>query len=128
MEANNGNLFQNQGQVMSKTKVGKPPTRLQKRAPTTLQVNYSTSYPLLPSSGSPHTPIPLLSPLVVSPQPLSEAEEFRFPIMGGDSKKVAPAVLPGGEWHHPAVANGYIEPSSLFNIFQSKCVLVNHAK
>ncbi|EEF46069.1 uncharacterized protein LOC8281225 [Ricinus communis] len=136
MEASDCNLFQCHAQVIAKmkTKVGKPPTRLQKKAPSSLQVNYSTIYPRMPSTSSPHTPIPLLSPLIVSPPPLSqEAEEFRFPLIcgeidkGSNDKRIVSPILPGG-WQHPAVANGYMEPSSLFNIFQSKCVLVNHAK
>ncbi|EEF42468.1 uncharacterized protein LOC8277444 [Ricinus communis] len=126
MEPNEGNIFQSQAQTMARAnpKVGKPPTRLQKKAPSSLEVNYHTSS----SSSSPLTPIPLLSPLIVSPRPLLQAaEEFRFPVVdgdiekGGDNKKIASSVF-------LSVANGYSESSSLFAFFQSKCMLVDHAK
>ncbi|OAY61178.1 uncharacterized protein LOC110610411 [Manihot esculenta] len=138
MEKNDDNIFQRQAQVVAKTKtkVGKPPTRLQKKAPATLEVaNYAKTYHLMLSkeASSPLTPIPLLSPLILSP-PLSpqQAEEFMFPMISGGDKgkeeKRGAYCVPGG-WQHPAAPNGgYMEPSSLFTFFQYKCVLVNHAE
>ena len=137
MEQYDGNIFQRQAQPIPKTndKVGKPPTRLQKQAPRALDLD-QLSTPLLPASQAspPPTPIPLLSPLSVSPPPLpSEAEEFTFPVICGDNDKgreddVHDASSEARVWQHPAVASGYIEPSSLFTFFQSKCLLVDHAQ
>ncbi|KAJ9172393.1 hypothetical protein P3X46_015636 [Hevea brasiliensis] len=140
MEENDDNIFQRQAQVVAKTKtkVGKPPTRLQKKAPASLQVtNCGNTNHLVPSkeASSPLTPIPLLSPLILSPPPSpQQAEEFRFPIVSGEidkgkEDKKGACYAPGG-WQHPAAAatGGYVEPSSLFTFFQSKCVLVNHAE
>jgi hypothetical protein len=137
MEQYDGNIFQRQAQPIPKTndKVGKPPTRLQRQAPRALDLD-QLSTPLLPASQAspPPTPIPLLSPLSVSPPPLpSEAEEFTFPVICGDNDKgreddVHDAYSEARVWQHPAVASGYIEPSSLFTFFQSKCLLVDHAQ
>ncbi|KAI5576201.1 hypothetical protein BDE02_09G029100 [Populus trichocarpa] len=137
MEQYDGNIFQRQAQPIPKTndKVGKPPTRLQRQAPRALDLD-QLSTPLLPASQAspPPTPIPLLSPLSVSPPPLpSEAEEFTFPVICGDNDKgreddVHDASSEARVWQHPAVASGYIEPSSLFTFFQSKCLLVDHAQ
>ncbi|GLU02317.1 hypothetical protein SLE2022_195710 [Rubroshorea leprosula] len=114
-------IFQKQVVPNTKTKFRKPPTRLQKHAPTSLQVHQVAGS----SFGSSKAVIPLLSPLTVSPRPL-ESEEFRFPI-GDDKDNGAAAVtamMVAGGWQHPAVV-GYVENSALFNLFQSKCVLVN---
>ncbi|KAL9334135.1 hypothetical protein Peur_074274 [Populus x canadensis] len=117
MEQYDGNIFQRQAQPIPKTndKVGKPSTRLQKQAPRALDLD-QLSTPLLPASQAspPPTPIPLLSPLSVSPPPLED--------------DVHDAYSEARVWQHPAVASGYIEPSSLFTFFQSKCLLVDHAQ
>ncbi|KAH7550001.1 hypothetical protein ACOSP7_024934 [Xanthoceras sorbifolium] len=133
-------LYQRQVNVAkTRTKLGKPPTRLQKHAPSTLQLDHFSGggggNPFVVSSSGNNTSsssslpvIPLLSPLVVSPRPLPEAEEFKFPKcgndeIGGSDKGGATA---GGGWQHPAAA-GYTDPTTFLTYFQSKCVLVNDA-
>lgn len=123
MEDLGENIFQKQALVSSKIKIGKPPTRLQRQAPASLQLDHVSSS----CYANPNlSVIPLLSPLVVSPESLPEAEDFRFPkcddsseMSCSDQKK---------ERQHAAIA-GYAETSTLFNhVFQSKCVLVNDAQ
>ncbi|KDP42212.1 hypothetical protein JCGZ_02942 [Jatropha curcas] len=133
------NIFQRQTQVIPKikTKYGKPPTRLQKKAPASLLLDNNGNNNILKEKMSPLTPIPLLSPLIISPPPSpQQGEEFRFPVITGDidngnqDKKTANCVP--REWQHPATVagggGGYMEQSSLFTTFQSKCVLVNNAE
>lgn len=86
-----------------KTKIGKPPTRLQKQAPASLEV---TDYSLGLGSNSMQA-IPLLSPLALAPPPISQPphQDFRFPTQ-------------------PASYN--FDPC-LFSLFRSKCVLLHHA-
>ncbi|GAV78304.1 hypothetical protein CFOL_v3_21772 [Cephalotus follicularis] len=132
MEDNNENIFQTQIIAKAKTKFGKPPTRLQKHAPASLQLDQvgvsRNADPYALSAETRLTAIPLLSPLIVSPRQETETEEFRFPTCSkssdtsGDEKKCTFAET--GGWQHPAVA-GCTEPSSLFAFFQSKCLLVN---
>lgn len=118
------NIFQKQALVSSKTKIRKPPTRLQRQAPASLQLHH------VGSSGytNPNlTVIPLLSPLVVSPESLPEAEDFRFPKCDG-SNEMSCSDQKKERQHAYAAMAGYAEPSTLFNnVFQSKCVLVNDA-
>ncbi|KAJ6948138.1 hypothetical protein NC651_002487 [Populus alba x Populus x berolinensis] len=144
MELYDGNVFRRPAQAqaipVTDTKAWKPLTRLQKQAPEALRLDQlsitaSTNHSLPASHTSPPlTPIPLLSPLSVSPPPLpSEAEEFTFPVICGDIDKgreadIGDAYSEARVWQHPAVAGGYTEPSSLFAFFRSKCVLVNHAQ
>ncbi|XP_038706447.1 uncharacterized protein LOC120001988 [Tripterygium wilfordii] len=123
------NIFQRQViEDKNKARVGKPPTRLQKRAPASLQLDQVTN--TINSCLAPMA-IPLLSPLVISPPPLTETEEFMFPTNcdGGKATQEnmgAPLTMEGG-WQHPAVAV-YMEPSAIFAFFQSQCVLVDQAR
>ncbi|XVF68836.1 hypothetical protein PTKIN_Ptkin11bG0033000 [Pterospermum kingtungense] len=139
-----GNIFEKQViGMMSKTKVGKPPTRLQKHAPASLQLDQMKADAAAgaarngdfgASNGGTYeaaTPIPLLTPLAMSPSvrfPETE-EEFVFPI--DDRKEPAePAPTPTSAvfgWKNPAGA-GYVEASALFALFQNKCVLFNEAQ
>ncbi|KAL5209276.1 hypothetical protein ABZP36_004899 [Zizania latifolia] len=128
-----------------------PPSRLQKHAPATLQLE-----PAAPSPsgawGDGRTPIPLLSPLVVSsPSPAAweaddqagatrregghaEARSGRDVSGGGrsqgcngerqpDEAAKAPAPAPFGGWRHPALPTPVAEPASLAPFFQSQCAL-----
>lgn len=148
-ERNDDNIFQRDRQVIAKNipnipKIQKPPTRLQKQAPSSLKLDQiittANTYPFVPSSmaSSSLTPIPLLSPLFLSP-PISplpqEVEEFSFPVISTDDTNnsnkdnESASTNAAGVWQHPAVdCGGYMEPSSLFVFFQSKCVIVNHAQ
>ncbi|KAF5751427.1 hypothetical protein HS088_TW02G00441 [Tripterygium wilfordii] len=123
------NIFQRQViKAKNKARVEKPPTRLQRQAPATLHLDHVTT--TINSFLAP-TAIPLLSPLVVSPPPLPEQEEFIFPANGDSGKttheNVGAPLTMGGGWQHPAVA-GYMEPSAIFAFFQSQCVLVDQAR
>ncbi|KAJ4846002.1 hypothetical protein Tsubulata_040716 [Turnera subulata] len=140
------NIFQRQIEVAaaknSRNKIRKPPTRLQNQAPPCLEIDHiiRSSNPFnKAAASSPLTPIPLLSPLVVSPR--EGVEEFRFPVVFNNNNHAA---AEKGEtpdpnnnhnnntnsnmMQHPALTGIYMEPSALFSLFQSKCVLVNHAQ
>ena len=119
-----GNIFEKQVIGMSKTKVGKPPTRLQRHAPASLQLDQMKVDAARTSGAA--TPIPLLTPLALSPNPFPETEEFVFPTV--DKKAATPAPTPiAFDWKIPAGA-GYVEASTLLALFQNKCVIVNDAQ
>nr|KAJ0187428.1 hypothetical protein LSAT_V11C900465060 [Lactuca sativa] len=119
---------------------GKPPTRLQKQAPATLQFNNELW-------NSSKTVIPLLSPLVVSPAPLPNAtgqtqtqNSFLSPNNVNNNHEakmnheIAIGIIPqlqqssGGAsnsgWRHPAMAGQTPDASALYAYFQSQCVLL----
>ena len=109
----------------SKSQRNKSPTRLQKRAPKSLQLDIVFSAnPFHPSSSSSssHQVIPFLSPLILTPPPLPPTatvpEEAIIQRPSNEKKAVPP---PSRGWLHPAVAVAASspEPSSLFNVFQS---------
>lgn len=110
----------------------KPPTRLQKKAPASLKFDQvSTSAANDSFNGTPKA-IPLLSPLVLSPQPLPEtSEKRRFGCAEdkhhGEDKRSEAVPLPEDGWQHPAVAT-FADPSSLFTFFQSQCMIINPAQ
>lgn len=120
-------------QKEAKPKGGKPPTRLQKHAPASLQLD-KVAPAVDPSAVSGETPkaIPFLSPLVLSPQPLPETVEKRSGESGSDDQKdngeeeKSEALSPGG-WQHPA-APALADPAALCTSFQSKCLLVDHVQ
>ena len=123
------NIFEKQVIGMSKTKVWKPPTRLQKRAPASLKLDQMKAAaarisPFGPSTGisEASTPIPLLKPLALSLNPFPGTEEFVFP-----TEDKEPATPTAFGWKQSAGA-GYVEASTLLALFQNKCVLVNDAQ
>ena len=81
--------------------------------------------PLLP------LPIPLLSPLLLSPSPLWDAEESNSAGEdkgdGGGSQTSSPASPPEG-WHHPALPVAAMEPASLVTSFELQCSMVHHVQ
>lgn len=136
----------------------KPPTRLQKQAPACLNLDQVAMAAAAATSGPNNATdlkaIPLLSPLVLSPQPLSAgaAEKRRSLAFGEDrqdnighddcNKRVegeAPAAAAAasppapppnnvdGGWQHPAVPT-FTDPSTLLTKFQSQCMIVNQAR
>ncbi|XP_022729601.1 uncharacterized protein LOC111284844 [Durio zibethinus] len=129
------NIFEIQVTGISKTKEGKPPTRLQKHAPASLKLDQMKAAaarisPFGPCTGNSEaaTPIPLLTPLALSPNPFPGTEEFLFPI--DDKEAATPASTPTPTafgWKQPAGA-GYVEASTFMALFQNKCVLVNDAQ
>ena len=126
---NNGNVPQRE----AFTNARKPPTRLQKRAPDSLQLDeVAGSIPTNPFAAGSETPkaIPFLSPLVLSPQPLSETGEKR--LWDGTNNEQnngtkRSSTSPSGGWQHPAVAAG-TDPSTLLTSFQAQCMLVDHVQ
>lgn len=109
----------------------KPPTRLQKQAPASLNIDHVS----LASANETPKAIPLLSPLILSPQPLLETtEKQRFVCFDDDqehdidhTKSIAAAAAGGGGWQHPAVPT-FTDPSTLLTFFQSQCMIVNPAQ
>jgi hypothetical protein len=120
-------------QKEAKAKVGKAPTRLQKHAPASLQLDKiavaaaAAAATTGPFSASGETPkaIPLLSPLVLSPEPFSETVEKRLLESGNGEKRSLDS--PAGGWKHPAVA-AFTEPPNLLTRLQSQCVLVDNVQ
>ncbi|KAL5991792.1 hypothetical protein ACLOJK_012703 [Asimina triloba] len=112
----------------------KPPSRLRKQAPPSLQLD------LVPATvfsfNPPTIPIPLLSPLVLAPPQIQSSGREQKPAdqhgrdgSNENEKKVglpAPARTPNG-WQHPAVPLS-IEHSSLVSFFQAQCVIVHNAQ
>ncbi|KAM7256065.1 hypothetical protein ACFE04_011806 [Oxalis oulophora] len=111
------NIFERQlmfvaTQSIRTTRLGKPPTttRLQKKAPASLQTSPSSNNTI---------PIPLLSPLIVSPRPkysTTTEQDFRFPtkLCSGNNNNSSSIMSIDDD----------DQPSSIFDCFQSKCVLV----
>lgn len=130
-----GNLFEQQHIGLTKAIAGKPPTRLQKRAPASLKLDQMNAAaagtsPFGSSGGTSPAAIPLLSPLIPSQNSFSEIEEFVMPTWKngnqgtGDKKAAMPTPI---GWKHPAVP-AYVEASTVFTLFQTKCLLVNDAQ
>ncbi|XVF05462.1 hypothetical protein REPUB_Repub05bG0174300 [Reevesia pubescens] len=129
------NIFEKQVIGMNKTKVVKPPTRLQKHVPASLKLDQMKGYsaaartssfePSTVTNSESATPIPLLTPLALSPNSSAETEEFMFPI---DDKRAATATATAFGWKQPAGAGYNVEASTLLTLFQNKCVLVNEAQ
>ncbi|XP_061337937.1 uncharacterized protein LOC133284841 [Gastrolobium bilobum] len=119
--------------LIKRSRAGGYPTRLQKHAPTCLDIDKVLN--ALPSNpfGEASKAIPLLSPLILSPQPLDADITIQAQISENDSNRTSinhgrgssPTPSPG--WVHPAVPP-FPEPSSLCSFFQKQCVCVNHAQ
>lgn len=90
------NIFQKQAVSNTRTKVGKPPTRLQKHAPASLQLDQVTN-PYASSSSGNFSIIPLLSPLIESPKPLAEGEELKLDKTGNNEMKCSCDETKNGE-------------------------------
>ncbi|KAL7247399.1 hypothetical protein ACSBR2_002335 [Camellia fascicularis] len=113
---------------------GKPPTRLQKKAPAALQLDQMTAINAGSNNDGSRSAIPLLSPLILSPLPVQ--------LEGEDKKQLLKSIKNDGHDGEkgndnndnntsaptpPSQTNGNVEdPSSLFTFFQPQCVLVNH--
>jgi hypothetical protein len=133
----------------------RPPSRLQKHAPASLQLEQGAA---AGAGGGPdtawgegRTPIPLLSPLVVSPTPTTPVWEADQAVAGvrreeGDAEGMGcggeqllrgaaarhsgigerqphDAPVTGVGWRHPALPTPLAEPASLLPLFQSQCAL-----
>ncbi|CAN1150565.1 hypothetical protein LINPERPRIM_LOCUS18138 [Linum perenne] len=116
-------------------RLGKPPTRLQNKAPKALDLDQ-----VVVRSGN-STPIPLLSPLVLSPasyEPAAAAvhDQFVFPVVSGsevgnEMREVDHDVQLSQRENNDLTmeSSGYnTEASSLFMFFQNQCAIVNQAQ
>ncbi|KAK4254927.1 hypothetical protein QN277_007999 [Acacia crassicarpa] len=113
---------------MEENRAGGNSTRLQKRAPTSLELDkISNGFPFgFGASNESSNAIPLLSPLIISPQP----SLMVTPDNGNDNQRCSSVQggLPSSSgWQHPAMAP-FPEPSSLFSFFQKQCAIVNQAQ
>ncbi|OVA17805.1 hypothetical protein BVC80_1835g193 [Macleaya cordata] len=160
MAENNNNIFRKD--IIRGRGDNKPPSRLQKQSPATLQLDPTSSFVVSsgannnhlfsscssPGNDTPYSncPIPLLSPLVLTPPPLplpnddpqvvvvvvEEGSHHDEPRKGsndqtGSESINAPSPSSNAGWEHPAApASAFIEPSSLISFLQSQCVLVHH--
>ncbi|KAK9022225.1 hypothetical protein V6N11_002507 [Hibiscus sabdariffa] len=111
---------------MGKSKEGKPPTRLQMHAPASLELD-QVKAALGTSKAAAATPIPLLTP-VASPNLFPQKEDFVFPVDDNHRRAAAAAaatpVPTAFAWKEPAEA-AHVEITTLFALFQNRCVLVN---
>jgi hypothetical protein len=127
------------------------PSRLQKQAPASLQLEQAPgagagAEPATAWGGG-RTPIPLLSPLVVSPtsaMPVCEADqqatagarrEGDAEAMSGGEQLLRGAAChvgsgehqrhdaPAAGWRHPALSTPVADPASLAPLFQSQCAV-----
>ncbi|TYI26214.1 hypothetical protein ES332_A05G100300v1 [Gossypium tomentosum] len=126
MEGGNGNIFDNVFMGMGNSKEGKQPTmsrtRLQMHAPASLETDH-----VKPDFGfsagtckAAATPIPLLTPLALSPHPFPQSD---------DMKAAAEPVRTAFAWKEPVGGGApYVDASTLFALFQTRCVLVNDAQ
>ncbi|KAJ1406923.1 hypothetical protein SESBI_24737 [Sesbania bispinosa] len=100
-------------------------TRLQKHAPASLDIdkvlNERPSNPFSQASEA----IPLLSPLILSPQPLITVQARTSENISVDHGRSSSS-MPSSGWEHPAIMAPFTEPSSLCSFFQKQCVFVNH--
>lgn len=109
----------------------KPPSRLQKQAPACLNLDHVS----VALTNEIPKAIPLLSPLILSPQPLLETTEKHTRCYDDQQQQhnvdhnnsIANAAAAGGGWQHPAVPT-FTDPSTLFTFFQSQCMIVNPAQ
>ncbi|CAL9059400.1 unnamed protein product [Musa banksii] len=115
----------------------KPPSRLQRQAPGSLQLDAKMKDALAsPENAATSAPIPLLSPLVPSP-PLWDVQETGsrgeegegVDGAGGDvgMETTSPPSPPEG-WRHPALAVAAAEPASLVPLFEFQCSMVRNVQ
>lgn len=111
-------------QSVVETAAGKKPTslsRLQNQAPASLQINTNKIKASFTWEEDDAAPIPLLSPLVVSPSPLmwdgndDAAEEEKV-----SEANMEATSSPEG-WRHPALLVPVLEPASLVPFFEFQC-------
>ncbi|KAE8691078.1 hypothetical protein F3Y22_tig00110893pilonHSYRG01092 [Hibiscus syriacus] len=120
-----GNIFEKGVTGISKTKVGKPPTRLQTHAPRSLKLDQMKAPVARTAPDEARSPIPLLTPLTASPSPFPEADELLFPT----PKDVNAAATPTSSGQKQAVGAGFnVKASTFLPLVRNKCVLVNDAK
>ncbi|KAL2332155.1 hypothetical protein Fmac_019736 [Flemingia macrophylla] len=108
-------------------------TRLQKHAPASLDIDKvlkdRPSNPFVEASKA----IPLLSPLILSPQPVYADISIQVRttpeniIVENNGSGSVSARASSTGWEHPAMVS-FPEPSTLCSFFQKQCVFVNRAQ
>nr|AAV68804.1 hypothetical protein AT1G07476 [Arabidopsis thaliana] len=140
------NLVMEESVIMfGKSESPRLPTRLQRQAPAALNLGRVPENPFLQQSGDEvaGAPIPLLSPLFVSPNshsslpregqvnpnsqasPTREGHDFTFPVSLTEKKGSQPSMDHKIEWQHSAKGD-HSDQMSLLNMFQTKFLLVDH--
>ncbi|KAE9600356.1 hypothetical protein Lal_00045424 [Lupinus albus] len=111
-------------------KKGSCPTRLQKHAPASIEIDkvFNGNNPF----GEASKAIPLLSPLIISsPQPLyaGYCNNIQTPTLENNNGNhgSSHSTTSNNGWEHPAMAP-FPETSSLCSVFQKQCVFVNHGQ
>lgn len=122
----NSNIFDNIFMGMDNSKEGKQPTmsrtRLQMHAPASLEIDHvKHDFGFPPGTRkAAATPIPLLTPLAFSPNPFPQSD---------DMKAAAESVPTAFAWQEPVGGGApYVDVSTLFALFHTRCVLVNDAQ
>ncbi|XP_057453135.1 uncharacterized protein LOC130744996 [Lotus japonicus] len=118
--------------IRTKGRAGGCPTRLQKHAPASLEIDKVLSERPSNPFGEASNAIPLLSPLVISPQILYAETVEQNPNAqnsGGNEgwSSSSKSNTPNTGWKHPAMAP-FPEPSSLCSFLQKQCVIVNNTQ
>lgn len=105
----------------------KPQSRLQKKAPSNLQLGSSSSSGSVPS----RCPIPLLSPLILHPPPLPHTDDKEV-LKTTENLKQGDNIISGSPtssssgWQHPAtLSSSLVDPSSILSSFQTQCGLAH---
>lgn len=115
-------------QTKNNKAIRKPPTRLQARAPASLELGQITLYAATAVADSLVTPmaIPLLSPLVLSPGNLAEEALLDGDRVAGKQDDVSAdddaARSPKSPWQYSEVSS-FDEPCYVFSFFNSQCVI-----
>lgn len=124
--------MENKGELSRRSEGVGAPTRLQKHAPTSLDINKVLSDRPLNPFVEASKAIPLLSPLTVSPRPKPVYTEITIQALTASENNsnngiTGSSSIPDSGWEHPAIAS-FPESSSLCSYFQKQCVFVNHAQ
>ena len=126
--------MENKENLIKRGRAGGCPTRLQKHAPASLEMDKVLSGRPANPFGEASKAIPLLSPLILSPQPLyadTTIQALSSKNNGNDHSsstegRISSSSTPTTAWEHPAMAS-FPEPT-LCSVFQKQCVFVNHGQ
>ncbi|EOA36543.1 hypothetical protein CARUB_v10011633mg [Capsella rubella] len=139
--------MENTVNMFGKNMSPRSPTRLQRQAPTALHLDSVPDNPFLQQSceSVPGSAIPLLSPLFVSPNshsclstegnvnsyrhasPSRKGHDFTFPSSTTEKKGSQLSLDHEEGLQYPATVD-HSDQMGLLNIFQTKCVLVDHSQ
>lgn len=128
--------MENKVELMKRIRGGGCPTatRLQKHAPASLDIDKVLNNRPSNPFGEASKAIPLLSPLILSPQPTYADITVQVRALEkenngmNEGRSACASYTPSTGWEHPAMAS-FPEPSStLCSFFQKQCVFVNHAQ